>query len=159
AVVVKVPDSQVEPLRLLLQKPGVLRDRTLLNVASAGVDAVDIQVGADAPIELRRAAEGAGNVWKIYGSPDGQPKNANAQVVPSLLNELSGRGLVKEPPEPNTPDATLGFDHPSATMTIWVGGILPEEKKPEDKKPEEKKAEEKKAEEKKDAGKAEGKAE
>ncbi len=154
AVVVKVPDSQVEPLRLLLQRPGVMRDRTLLNVAAAGVDAVDIQVGADAPIELRRVAEGAGNVWKIYGGPDGQPKNANAQVVTSLVNELAGRGLVKEHPEPNTPDATLGFDHPSATMTVWVGGILPEEKKPEEKKPEEKKAEEKK-----DAGKAEGKAE
>jgi hypothetical protein len=45
----------------------------------------------------------------------------------------------------------MGFDKPTATVTLWVNGIVPEEKKPEEKKDEGKdKAKDAKPEEKKD---------
>jgi hypothetical protein len=91
-------------------------------------DGIDIQVGNDPPLELRKV--GQPPVWRLFAT-DGASVVANAQSVTNLLNGLGGKRMVKDFPEKGAPGAKLGFDHPSAVVTLWVGGILPEEKKEE----------------------------
>jgi MFS family permease len=149
-IVVKVPESQVEPVRKLLDKPGALRDRTLLHTVTSSVDGLDIQVGNDPPIELRKV--GTPPAWKVFGA-NTAAVNANASAITALLTELSRPHLIKEFPESAATDAALGFDHPTAVLTIWSGGVLPSEEK----KPEEKKEEKKEEAKDNDKGKEKGK--
>ena len=125
SAVVKVSPSLIDPITKLLEKPGSLRDRNLLSVAATEADGVDVQLGSDPPIELRKIGEPP--AWKMFNS-DGSSVAANPQAVMTLLNGLGAKRSVKEFPEKGASDATLGFDHPSAMVTLWVGGILPKEK-------------------------------
>jgi hypothetical protein len=126
--VAKVPGNLIDPIRKLIENPSALRSRALLPNGTAGVDALDIRVGGDAPIELRKLADG----WKLFG-PSGEPKAANTQTVQGLITELGGRRLIRDFPDPKLTDADKGFDHPSAVVTVWDKGIV-EEAKPEEKK-------------------------
>jgi Domain of unknown function (DUF4340) len=130
AVVVKMPENLIDPIRKVIEKPASLRNRSLVPQTVASADGVDIQVGSDAPVELRRLGEPA--TWKLFDA-QGHATNANTTAVTGLLNDLTGRRLVKEFPDPGTSDAVLGQDKPAATVTVWVGGIVPEEKKDEKK--------------------------
>lgn len=125
SAVVKVPMGTIDPISKLIEKPGSLRDRNLLPFAASAADGIDIQIGNDAPIELRKVGEPP--VWKIF-SADGSSVPANFPAVTALLNGLGAKRSVKDFPEKTASDATLGFDHPSATVALWVGGILPQEK-------------------------------
>jgi hypothetical protein len=127
-VVAKVSASLIDPVRKVLADPSLLRSRSLLPAGTAAVDAVDVKVGNDPPIELRKLVEG----WKVY-SPSAAPANANNQAVTELLNQLGNRRLVREFPDQKLTDADKGFDKPSAVVTLWVNGIVPEPK-PEDEK-------------------------
>src|SRR5262245_23355015 len=130
AVVVKVQDNLIEPVRKTVEKPSNLRNRSFAPSSVLQADGIDIQVGNDPPVELRKLGEPA--AWKLFDA-QGNATNANTSAVTGLLNDLSGRRLVKEFPDPSSSDAVLGLDKPAATVTIWVGGIVPEEKKPEKK--------------------------
>lgn len=125
SAVVKVSAATIDPIAKLLAKPDNLRDRTLLSIAATAADGVDVQVGADGPIEMRRIGEPP--AWRIFAA-DGSSALANPQAVAALLNALGGKRTVKDFPERGTSDTILGFDRPSVTVTLWVGGILQEEK-------------------------------
>jgi uncharacterized ParB-like nuclease family protein len=125
--VAKVPAVYIEPIRKLIENPSALRSRALLPNGTAGVDALNIRVGGDPPIELRKLPDG----WKLFGP--NEPKSANTQAIQGLLTELGGRRLVRDFPDPKLTDADKGFDRPSAVVTLWVNGIV-EEPKPEEKK-------------------------
>ncbi|HEX4590651.1 MAG TPA: DUF4340 domain-containing protein, partial [Gemmataceae bacterium] len=125
--VAKVSASAIDPIRKVIENPAALRSRALLPGGTVGIDALDIRVGGDPPIELRKLTEG----WKLYGPP-GEPKAANAQAVQELLNQLGNHRLIREFPDPKLSDADKGLDKPSAVVTVWVNGI--EQPKPEEKK-------------------------
>lgn len=137
--VAKVPASAVDPVLRVLERPAALRDRQLFDFSPTAVDAVDVRISSeDKPIELRKI----GGVWKLFDT-DGGSQPANVRNVTALLTPLAGRP-VKDFPDPNASDASLGFDRPNAELTLWLGGILPDEKK-EEKKDEKAKAGEKAA--------------
>jgi hypothetical protein len=112
-----------------------LRSRALLPNGTAGVDALDIGVGGDPPIQLRKLPDG----WKLFGPSDS--KAANTQAIQGLLRELGDRRIIRDFPDPKLTDADKGFDRPSAVVTLWDNGII-EEAKPTDKKDEKKAGEE-----------------
>ncbi len=143
-VVAKVPANLIEPIRKLIENPSALRSRALLPNGTSGVDALDVRVGGDPPIELRKLPDG----WKLFG-PSGEPKAANIQNVQALLTELGGHRLIRDFPDPKLTDVEKGFDHPSAVVTLWVNGIV-EEPKPEEKKDKKPGEEQQKPPEKKD---------
>jgi hypothetical protein len=129
--VVKVPASAIDPIRKVVERPNSLRDHNLLSFAAQTADGIDVKLpGEDKPIELRKVGEPP--QWKLYDSA-GQAQTANTPAVTTLLTDLGARRLVKDFPEPGATDAALGFDKPSAEITIWVGGVQPEEKKEEKK--------------------------
>jgi hypothetical protein len=152
AVVIKVQDSVIEPIRKTIEKPSNLRNRSLAPQTVLQADGIDIQVGNDPPVELRKVGDPA--AWKLFDA-QGHATNANTPAVTALLNDLSGKRIVKEFPDPSTADAVLGLDKPSATVTIWVGGVVPEEKKEEkkDEKKDEAKNKDKAKDESKDKAK------
>lgn len=169
AVVVKVQDNLIEPVRKIVEKPSSLRNRSFAPQTVLQADGIDIQVGNDPPVELRKVGDPA--TWKLFDA-QGNATNANTPAVTSLLSELSGRRLVKDFPDPSSSDAVLGLDKPAATVTIWVGGVVPEEKKGEKKDEKKDEAKDKAKDEKdkakdaakdkdktKDAGKADAKPE
>ena len=73
-VVAKVPANLIEPIRKVIADPAALRSRALIPGGTAGLDALDIVVGGDPPIELRKLPDG----WKLFGAA-GEPKAANAR--------------------------------------------------------------------------------
>jgi hypothetical protein len=125
AAVAKVSASLIDPIRKVIENPSALRSRSLLPNGTAGVDAMDIQVAGDPPIELRKLPDG----WKLYGGNEAKP--ANASEVQGLLTELGNRRLVRDFPDPKLSDADKGFDHPSVVVTLWMNGIIEEQPKKE----------------------------
>jgi hypothetical protein len=125
--VAKVSANLIEPVRKAISDPSALRSRALIAGGTTSVDALDVRVGNDPPIELRKLADG----WKLY-SPSSPPVVAGSQAVTELLNQLGNRRLIREFPDPKLTDADKGFDKPSAVVTLWVNGIVPESK-PDDK--------------------------
>ena len=136
--VVKVSAKKVEAISKVLENPSVLRNRDLLQADSAKVDAVDIQ-SANA-IKLRKS--GDPGEWKIYEASKPAQK-AEDSAVQDLLNALTAKRIIKEFPDPKKSDADLGFDKPTAVVSLWQEGIKKEEKK--DEKPEDKSKDEKKS--------------
>lgn len=137
-VVVTLPAGVLEPITKLLDRPSVLRSRILLPGTVMSADAIDIQLGSDAPMELRRMPDG----WKML-SASGDAKNASGQTILGLLSDLTQPRAIREFPDPKLSDVDKGFDKPSAIVTIWVNGIIEEPKKDDSKgkdgKPEDKK--------------------
>lgn len=149
--VAKVPANLLDPVKKVLTNPGTLRDKQLLSFLPLSCDAVDVKLD-DKVLELRKV--GTPPMWKLFDS-DGTSQLANGPNITELLNSLNGR-IIKDFPEPGATDAALGFDHPIAELSLYVGGIIPEEK--EEKKAESKDKDAKKEESKdKDAKKDETK--
>ncbi|MBX7105551.1 MAG: DUF4340 domain-containing protein [Gemmataceae bacterium] len=130
--IAKVAVGQVEPVIKLLARPSMLRDKQLFSFAPTGCDAVDVKLpGEQTVVELRKLGTPA--IWKLLDA-DGKEQNANVQAITEMLGALGGRP-VKDFPEAGATDATLGFDRPAAELTLYVAGIVPEEKKEEKKEP------------------------
>src|SRR5207249_2389951 len=87
-------------IRKVIENPSALRTRALLPGGTAGVDALDIQVGGDAPIELRKLSDG----WKLFGG--GEAKAANTPAIQGLLTELGSRRLIRDFPDPKLKEPT-----------------------------------------------------
>src|SRR5262249_45538759 len=150
--VAKVTEKLLEPIKKVLTNPGSLRDKTLLSFIPTTCDAADVKLD-DKLLELRKI--GSPPMWKLFQHQSNAPRDKRPNVT-ELLNALNGR-VIKDFPEPNATDAALGFDHPVAELSLYVNGIIPEEKK-EEKKPEFKDKDAKKDEAKdKDAKKDEAK--
>jgi hypothetical protein len=130
--VAKVQASLIDPVRKLLERPGSMRERVLLSFAPTGADGLDVKLPGDAhPLELRKV--GSPPAWRLFDA-DGTSQPANARTVTDLLSALNGK-VVKDFPEPGLTEAALGFDRPSAELTLYVGGVMPEVKKEETKEP------------------------
>jgi hypothetical protein len=146
--VVAIPAKSVEPLLKVAQTPDVLRNRDLLQVETAKVDALNIQNAAGL-VKLRRV--GQPETWKLYAG--GPQRAADDRAVADLLAALTAKRIVKTFPDKT--DGELGLDKPVAEVALWTDGLQKEEKK--DDKPEEKKDDKKdakagdKKDEKKDA--------
>lgn len=128
--IAKVAGNKIDPLKKLLVQPGALRDKQLLTFTPSSGDGIDIKLPGDSqPFEIRKV--GSPPTWKIFES-DGSSQLANTRNITELLTALGGK-TVKDFPEPNATDAALGFDHPAAEVTLYVGGVIPDEKKDESK--------------------------
>jgi len=144
--VAKVPANLIEPVRKLLERPGSMREKVVLSFAPTGADGLDIRLTGDAqPLELRKV--GDPTAWRLFDT-DGSSQPANTRTVTDLLSALNGK-VVKDFPEPGLTESALGFDRPNAELTLYVGGVIADEKKEEKKEPAK--------DEKKDANKAETK--
>jgi hypothetical protein len=124
--IVKVSAKNVDALRALLENPSVLRNRDLADLESSHIDAFDIKHD-DQEIKLRKTGDPA--AWKLLGT---DTQTADVAPIQSLLNALTGKRTVKDFPESGKSDATLGFDKPSAVVSLWLDGIQKEEKKRDD---------------------------
>jgi hypothetical protein len=136
--VVKFPDKAVAPVRKLLDRPMVMRDRNLLQLTPAGIDAVDIMIHGEKKFELRLS--GMPKVWRLYEEGGGDVfELANSFAVQTLLNKLTERRTIKDFPDSKPGDKEYGLDPPAVEVALWQNGVLPE--KPEEKKDGDKKDE------------------
>jgi hypothetical protein len=152
--IVKISAKEIDPLVKLMDEPGILRERNLLKLGGGRIDAFDL-VNASGKLEFRKAE---GQSWKLYRAGSTTPTDLDQVAVDALLAPLTQKETIKSFVDGSPKDAELGLDKPQATMSIWLDGIAPPEKK--EPKPEEKKDDKKdeKKDEKKD-GKKEDKKE
>jgi hypothetical protein len=145
--VVKVAVKDVDPLRKLLDDPGAVRDRTLVRVDSTRTpDAIEIKNGSGT-IELIHPD--ALRPWQLYRG-DTEVK-ADDKAIQDVIAQLTQKNSIRAFPDPkNNAEAALGLDKPQAVVTVWVEGVVKDEKKDDEKKDDKK-------EEKKDEKKGEKK--
>src|SRR5205823_6296654 len=128
--VVKVSAANLEALKKFLENPSALRDKDLLHVEEPKVDAVAVKT-AGGQFETFKSGTGFVSEWKLFreGQP---PQKADGLSVSTLVNTLLAKKGIKS--FPDNPDLkALGLDQPAVVISVWEGGIQPEEKK-DDKK-------------------------
>ncbi len=143
--VVRVPAKSVEPLVRVAGSPETLRNRDLVQLDTAKADAVDVK-NAAGTLKLRKTG-GPFDDWKVFAG--GAGRKADRMAVQDLLNDLTRKRQVKNFPSEKR-EGDLGFDRPTAEVSLWVDGLKKDDKK--DEKKEEKKDDKK--EEKKEEKKA-----
>ena len=131
--VYRVSAKLVDRIREVLNDPSVLRDRHLVKLMSfAGPDVIEIARGGD-KLDFRRA--GPDKPWMLYRGGTGVV--VDQLVVKGLIDLLVDTYPTMDFPPPSD-DAALGLKDAkdaAAVVSIWVGGIEPEEKdKDKDKK-------------------------
>jgi hypothetical protein len=133
----KLEAKALESLRKVAENPSVIRDRTLLRLNVAGIDAIDVKPAGESPFALRRFGTPA--LWRVGEPGAATMEAASGNEIRTLIDALIQRRSVKDFPDPARTDADLGFDKPTAEITIWVDGIAAPAKKDDDKKEEPKK--------------------
>jgi hypothetical protein len=134
--VVRVPAAKVKPLVEVAADPKVLRSRDLVTTAGAAkIDAVDVTFDNN-EVKLREVD----HKWTLY---HGGARATDTAAVNDLIEALTGQppfGAKKQPPIKTFMDKEdgLGFDKPSAVVSVWIDGVKKEEKKDDDKKDEKK---------------------
>jgi hypothetical protein len=141
--------ANFKPLEDVLDNPSTLRNRDLVHVEEPRVDVVALK-NENGKFELFKAGESFMPLWKLFreGQP---PQTADGAAVDALLRAVTAKRLIKEFPDPKSDEKTLGFDQPTAVLSLWTDGIQKEEKKEEEKKDEAKEGD------KKDSGKKDDK--
>ncbi len=124
----------------LAENPSSLRNRDLVDADSSRIDAIDVQPAGREMLVFRKS--GTTPQWKLYEA--GKPEEVDMVAIQGLIQSLTGKHLVKDFPEPAKTDADLGFDKPTAVVSLWTDGVKKEEKpadeaKKNDAKPDEKK--------------------
>lgn len=125
--VVKVAAPSFEPLVRVAGSPEMLRNRDLVQLDLNRVDAVDVK-NATGTVKLRKQ-ELAGS-WRVFGGGPG--RNADRMAMQNLLSDLTRKRQVKSFPTEKE-EAKLGFDKPTAEVSIWVDGLKGDDKKEEKK--------------------------
>jgi hypothetical protein len=134
--VVKIPAKKVDGLRAVVEHPGALRNRDLVDAEISHIDALNIKLGEQETVKLRKTGTPA--AWKVY---DGKRKDAESATVSTLLTLLTNKRQVKDFPEAGKTDAELGLDKPATVVSLWVDGLKKEKKEESaDEKPKEEKA-------------------
>jgi hypothetical protein len=151
ANIVKIPATKVTGLLKLAEDPTPLRNRDLVSADSSRVDAIDLQPAGRDTLEFRKS--GLPAQWKLYEG--GKPQDVDMVAVQSLLTSLTAKRLVKDFPAATKTDAELGFDKPTAVVSLWSDGLKKEEKPAEEPKKDEAKDAAKTDEAKKDGDKKE----
>ncbi len=100
--------------------------------------------GAGGVITLRKS-EGT---WKLFEG--GKSQSADDPAIQDLLRTLTAKRQVESFPDP-AKEAELGFDKPTAVVSLWTDGLKKEEEKKDENKDADKKEKEKQ-DAKKDAG-------
>jgi hypothetical protein len=131
--VVRVSKAEVEPYRKLLDDPGSLRNRNLVEFTqSREPDAVDVR-NSYGLLEFRRTGgpahpagfpgmPAAGASWELYR--DGKAHAVDRIEVDRLIALLKEKGQVKSfPPASRQAELGLGKDKADATVTVWVDGL------------------------------------
>lgn len=121
-VVAEVNATAVRDLQRALTAKHLLRDRTVVKVTPARVDAIDILTNGET-IALRNVA----GQWKIFDAA-GVGRPARKAAIDELLNRLAARQLATGFPAALTPEDKKGFDKPTAEVRVWEGGIVKDEK-------------------------------
>ncbi|HVK07357.1 MAG TPA: DUF4340 domain-containing protein, partial [Gemmataceae bacterium] len=120
-IVAEVNATAVRDLQRVLKAKHLLRDRTVLKVNPARVDAIDVVTNGET-ISLRLV----GGQWQLFDSTGGRP--ARKPAVDELLGRLTAKQLATGYPAPETPDSKKGFEKPTAEVKLWEGGIVKDEK-------------------------------
>jgi hypothetical protein len=129
AVVAEVNATAVQGVHGALKAKNMLRDRTVVRVSPARVDAIDIDTNGE-KLELRRVGLG----WQMYDA-DGKSRPVKQQAVTDLLLRLTAGQLATSFPPPGTPDDKMGYAKPAAEVKLWENGIVREEKPDPNAKP------------------------
>jgi hypothetical protein len=129
--IVKIPAKKVDALRAVVEHPDVLRNRDLVDADQSHIDALNIKLGEQEAVKLRKTGTPA--AWKLY---DGKSRDAESGTITSLLTLLTKKREVKDFPESSKTDSELGLDKPATVVSLWVDGVKKEEKKEEEKKEE-----------------------
>jgi Domain of unknown function (DUF4340) len=143
--VVRVPAKNIDAIARVAENPSVLRNRDLTDIDQSKTDAIDIQ-SASGVIKLRKS-EGT---WKLFEG--GKSQSADDPAIQDLLRAFTAKRQVESFPDP-AKETELGFDKPSAVVSLWVDGLKKEEEKNESK---DAKTNDKKEKEKEDAKKDAG---
>ncbi len=132
--VVSLPVKKIENIVAIAENPSALRNRDLVEVDTWKTDAIDLQ-GPEGKIELRRT--GTPDTWKLY---QGAKKIAEADfgAVQDLIKALNAKRQVKDFIDKDKATG-LGFDKPTAVVSVWIEGLKKDEKKDEAEKKDEKK--------------------
>src|SRR5207249_2180011 len=138
--------ANLEPLQKVLENPSLLRDRDLVRVEQFRADAIVVK-NDHGTMELFKPQDAI--QWKLYR--DGKAQTADDTEVNGLLAALTAKRQIQSFPDPKTDEKTLGFDPPSAVVSLWEDGIKKDEKKDETNEKKTTEKEEKKEPEKKDA--------
>ncbi len=125
--VVKLDAKSLAPIRKLIAAPSVMRDHTLTQIPAAAIDAIDIQIGADKPIELRRA--GSPPQWRVFEGDNYE--NANSAAIRQLIDMITRRRNILDFPNSSAGDKALGLDPPAVEVSLWQDGILKDNKQKE----------------------------
>jgi hypothetical protein len=149
--VAKISKKELEPILKILKEPGVLRSTDLARLDARQVDAIDLRLGKDDTVRLRRPE---GTQWKL-SSTAGITGRGDARSIQNMIDTLQGkRQIVKffdaTGDDAKKLDEKLGFDSPAAEVTLWVSSLEKEVKK--DPKKDAKDDKKEKKEEKKDSG-------
>jgi hypothetical protein len=130
--VVKVSAQSVEPLRKLLDEPGALRDRNLVDTGGfKRPDAIDVKNGYGL-LEFRRGTE-PGKEWKLYRDKGETAHAVDSAAVEALVGLLTQKNVVTDFRDADQ-KKKLGLDNPDAPVVkVWLDGIA-EDKDKKDKK-------------------------
>jgi hypothetical protein len=125
STIVKVSSREIDPILKFAADPGALRNRDLVDIDQAKVDAINI-VNSHGKIELRKPQA----TWTL----ENPTRPADSTTVTSLLTNIGTRRNVQS--FPDVPERDLGLDRPQATISLWTEGLeRPAAAKPDDKKP------------------------
>jgi Domain of unknown function (DUF4340) len=122
SAIAEVPAEPIKKVLAVLANKNLLRDRTVLRVTPARVDAIDIETNGE-KIELRRVGMG----WQVYDA-EGKGRPVKLTAVTDLLTRLTVRQLASSFPNPDVPEDKRGFAKPAAEIRLWENGIVPVEK-------------------------------
>lgn len=115
--VVRVSANNLDALAGVAADPSAIRDRTLLGLSRAAINAVDITAGGQTT-KLRQT-EGT---WKLVGGPN-DPQPVAANVFARLIDGLTERRTIKDFPASN--DANFAGPELKAEVKLWTEGFDP----------------------------------
>ncbi|CAN5396112.1 hypothetical protein BH10PLA2_BH10PLA2_03020 [soil metagenome] len=128
--VVKIPASKIAGILKLTDDPSPLRNRDLVQADTNHIDAVDLQPAGREMLVFRKS--GTPQQWKLYEA--GKPEDVDMVAIQDLLHSLTTKRVVKDFPEAGKSDADLGFDKPTAVVSLWTDGVKKDEKPADDAK-------------------------
>ncbi len=147
--IVKIPASKVSGLLKIADDPSPLRNRDLVLGDTAHLDAIDVQPTGRDLLVFRKNTNPP--QWKMYEG--GKPEDVDMVAIQDLIHNLTNKRVVKDFPEASKSDADLGFDKPTAVVSLWIDGLKKDEKPADDAKKDEPKEGDKKDDAKKETDK------
>lgn len=121
--VVKLQTDRLDALRKTVADPNELRDRTLVpDTKKEAIDAVEVVLGGQTAVKLRRVDVGAAREWVLYGGPTDPQIAAPAakDLIDALTRPRAAREVFTVPQ-----DAAFAEPEVQAVVKLWYDGIEP----------------------------------